>query len=64
MYSIKERNISSSSYKKLSPRVGGLFKVVKHINENVYKVELFGECNISATFNVIDLSPYHANEDV
>nr|GEY26208.1 reverse transcriptase domain-containing protein [Tanacetum cinerariifolium] len=43
---------------KLKPRVDGPFHVLKKINDNAYKLELPGHYNVSATFNVADLSPY------
>ncbi|XP_054809738.1 uncharacterized protein LOC129311432 [Prosopis cineraria] len=43
---------------KLSPRAYGSFKIVQKINNNAYKVELPGSYGVSATFNVVDLSPY------
>ncbi|KAJ9549289.1 hypothetical protein OSB04_021832 [Centaurea solstitialis] len=43
---------------KLQPRVDGPFKVLKRINDNTYKIDLPGHYNVSATFNVVDLSPF------
>nr|GEV22251.1 Gag-Pol polyprotein [Tanacetum cinerariifolium] len=43
---------------KLRPRTDEPFKVLKRINDNTYKIELLGHYNISATFNVGDLTPY------
>lgn len=42
---------------KLKPRVDDPFRVNKHINDNAYKIYLLGDYNISATFNVADLTP-------
>nr|CAD1824757.1 unnamed protein product [Ananas comosus var. bracteatus] len=47
---------------KLKPRADGPFKVLKRIGENAYKIELPGDYNISATFNVADLSPYYKDD--
>ncbi|KAF8054126.1 hypothetical protein N665_1346s0001 [Sinapis alba] len=49
---------------KLAPRGDGPFKVVKKINDNAYQLELPGELNVSSTFNVSDLSYFHADESV
>jgi len=43
---------------KLLPRANGPFCVVARINDNVYKVDLPGEYNVSTTFNVSDFSPF------
>ena len=40
------------------PRADGPFEVLERINDNAYKVDLPGDCGVSATFNVADLSPY------
>ena len=43
---------------KLHPRGDGPFQVLERINDKAYKLDLPGEYNISATFNVSDLSPF------
>nr|GEV30431.1 hypothetical protein [Tanacetum cinerariifolium] len=48
---------------KLKPRGGGPFRVLKKINDNVYKIELPGHYNVFFTFNVADLSPYKRDSD-
>ncbi|KAH9734857.1 hypothetical protein KPL71_017535 [Citrus sinensis] len=48
---------------KLLPRGDGPFQVVARINDNAYKLDLSGEYNMSATFNVSDLSPFDVGED-
>lgn len=49
---------------KLLPRGDGPFQVVSKINDNAYKLDLQGKYNVSATFNVADLSPFHADLDL
>ena len=49
---------------KLLPRGDGPFQVIKRINNNTYQLDLHGEYNISATFNVADLSPFIADTDL
>ena len=49
---------SPGRFGKLQARADGPFRVLKKINDNAYKIELPGEYNVSATFNVADLSPY------
>jgi hypothetical protein len=48
---------------KLHPRDDGPFQILEKINDNAYKVDLPGKYNVSATFNVSDLSPYDAGDD-
>ncbi|XP_065871915.1 uncharacterized protein [Euphorbia lathyris] len=48
---------------KLQPRGDGPFRVLERVNDNAYKIDLPGEYNVSATFNVTDLSFYDAESD-
>lgn len=48
---------------KLHPRGDGPFQILEKINDNAYKVDLPGEYNVSASFNVSDLSPFDVGED-
>ena len=45
------------------PRGDGPFQVLKRINDNAYKIDLPGEYQVSATFNVSDLSPCDERAD-
>ncbi|XP_062115055.1 uncharacterized protein LOC133829215 [Humulus lupulus] len=49
---------------KLLPRGDGPFQVLERINDNAYRLDLPGEYNVSATFNVSDLSPFDAGDDL
>ncbi len=49
---------------KLLPRGDGPFQVLERINDNSYKLDLPGEYNVSASFNVSDLSPYDVGDDL
>ena len=40
------------------PRADGPFEILERINDNAYKVDLPCDYGVSATFIVIDLSPY------
>ncbi|GJR46950.1 RNA-directed DNA polymerase [Tanacetum coccineum] len=40
-----------------------LYRILKKINDNAYKVELPGHYGVSSTFNVADLSPYTPDAD-
>ena len=46
---------------KLQPRGDGPFQVLEKINDNAYKIDLPSEYNVSATFNVYDLSLFDAD---
>ncbi|GKC11980.1 hypothetical protein Tco_1008762 [Tanacetum coccineum] len=48
---------------KLKPRADGPFRVEKNFNDNAYKIELPIHYNVSATFNVSDLSPYSGESE-
>lgn len=48
---------------KLLPRGDRPFQVVEKINVNAYKLDLPGEYNVSANFNVSDLSLFDASSD-
>jgi len=48
---------------KLHPLGDGPFQILEKINDNAYKVDLPSEYNVSATFNVSDLSPYDVGDD-
>ena len=48
---------------KLQPRGDGPFQVVAWINDNAYQLDLPGKYNVSATFNVSDLSPFDVGDD-
>ncbi|XP_050252895.1 uncharacterized protein LOC126699228 [Quercus robur] len=49
---------------KLLPRGDGPFQVVECINDNAYKLDLPGEYGVNASFNVADLSPFDAGDDL
>ena len=44
------------------PRADGPFEVLERINDNAYKVDLPGDYEVSATFNVADLQAYHEDD--
>ena len=45
-------------------RGDGSFQVLERINDNAYKLDLPREYNVSATFNVTDLSPFDVGDDL
>ena len=48
---------------KLDARGDGPFQVLARINDNAYKIDLPGEYNISATFNVFDFFLFYFDSD-
>ncbi|XP_019435366.1 PREDICTED: uncharacterized protein LOC109341851, partial [Lupinus angustifolius] len=63
VYMRKER-FPAQRKSKLQPRGDGPFRVLERINNNAYKLDLPGEYgNISATFNVADLSLFDAGDE-
>jgi hypothetical protein len=56
-------NLPKKSKSKLMPRADGPFQIIEKVNDNAYKVDLPGDYNISATFNVKDLTPYLNDDD-
>ena len=46
---------------KLQPRGDDPFQVLERINDNVYKIELPDEYNVSTTFNMSDLTLFYVD---
>jgi len=60
---ISKGRFPSKRKSKLMPRADGPFRIIEKVNENAYKVDLPGDYNVSATFNVKDLTPYLDDDD-
>ena len=60
---IHRERFPAQRHSKLLPRGNGPFQVLEHINDNAYKLDFPSEYNVSATFNVIDLSPFDVGDD-
>ena len=61
---LRKERFSNQRKSKLMPRGDGPFKVLQHINNNAYKLELPSEYgNVSATFNVSDLSLFDVGDE-
>jgi hypothetical protein len=60
---IQKEKLPKQIKSKLMPREDGSFHITKKINNNAYKVDLLGEYEVSATFNVFDLSLFDVGWD-
>ncbi|GKD58994.1 hypothetical protein Tco_1296503 [Tanacetum coccineum] len=60
---LRKERFPAGHFGKFKPRGDGLFRVLKKINDNAYKIELLGHYTVSATFNVADLLPYKGDSD-
>ncbi|GJT52993.1 RNA-directed DNA polymerase [Tanacetum coccineum] len=60
---LRKEHFLAGHFGKLKPRGDDPFRVLKKINDNAYKIELPGHYNVSATFNVANLSPYKGDSD-
>lgn len=61
---LRKEQFPEQRHSKLLPKGDGPFQVLERINDNAYKLDLPGEYNISASFNVVDLSPFDVDEDL
>ena len=61
---MRKERFAARRRSKLHPRGDGPFQVLERINDNAYKLDLSGEYNISATFNVSDLSPSDVGDNL
>ncbi|GJT18788.1 RNA-directed DNA polymerase [Tanacetum coccineum] len=60
---LRKEHFPAGRFGKLKPQGDSPFHVLKKINDNAYKIKLHGHYNVSATFNVADLSPYKGDSD-
>jgi len=56
---LRKERFPSKRKKKLIPRAEGPFEVLQRINDNAYKIDLPSDFEVSATFNVADLSLFY-----
>ncbi|KAH0661533.1 hypothetical protein KY284_026464 [Solanum tuberosum] len=58
---MRKERFPSKRKTKLDPRGSGPYKVLERMGDNGYKLDLPGEFQVSATFNVSDLSHFDAD---
>lgn len=58
----KKKRFPPSSFEKLKPQVNGPFRIIKKINDNSYQIDLPGDSNVLANFNIAHLTPYYRPE--
>ena len=61
---MRKEKILAQRRSKLLPMGNGHFQVLKGINDIAYKLDLPGEYNVSATFNVTNLSLFYVGDDL
>ena len=61
---ILQERFPAQKRSNLLPRGDGPFKVLERVNDNASKLDLPGEYNVSAAFNVTDLSPFDVGDDL
>ena len=59
---LRKERFPIQRHSKLSSRGDGPYQVLERINDNAYKLDLPGEYDVSATFNVSDLSPFDVGD--
>jgi len=60
---MRKERLPEQRRSKLMPRGDGPYQIIKMINDNAYKVDLSGEYDVSAIFNVSDLSSFDVSDD-
>ena len=61
---MKKERFLTPRRSKLLPKRDEPFQVLERINNNAYKLDLPGEYNVSATFNVYNLSLFDVDDDL
>jgi len=60
---LRNERFPSKHKSKLMPQLDGPFEVIEKISPNAYKINLLGDDEVSATFDVVSLSPYYDEDE-
>ena len=61
---MRKERFQAKRCSKLLPRGDDPLQVLERINDNAYKLDLPGKYDVSAIFNVTDLSPFDVGDDL
>ena len=64
MATLRKERFPSRKKSKLMARGDDRYEIVQRVEDNAYKIELSGEMNITAIFNIGDLTHYIKDEDL
>lgn len=63
MVHLQKSKLPSDSHGKLQPKKIALFPILERCGPNAYKVDLLPHSKMAPTFNLSDLTVYHASDD-
>lgn len=64
MVILEEGNFLKKRHSKLLSTGDGPFQVLECTSDNTYKLDLLGEYGVTSTFNISNLSPFDASDDL
>ena len=61
---VRRERFPTQTHSKLLPKGDGPVQGIVRINDNAYQFDILAEYNVSASYNVTNLSPYDVGEDL